>query len=133
VSGRRHAPAALYPRGKDPGTHCTGGWVGPRASLDTEVRGKISCLCRGSNPDRPIVQSVARQFNGSSYCKLDHITIWRHYCELQRIKKVRSTGSLLGNKSASERRVLTEEKPEEKQKSLRSPAQKTVSRNRKQP
>jgi hypothetical protein len=50
-----------------------------------------------------------------------------------RIKKVRSTGSLLGKKSASERRVLAEENPEEKQKSLRSSAQKTVSRNRKQP
>jgi hypothetical protein len=24
-----------------PGTHCTGGWVGPRAGMDTEVRGKI--------------------------------------------------------------------------------------------
>jgi len=35
VSGQHHAPAALYPRGKDPGTHCTGGWVGPRAGLDT--------------------------------------------------------------------------------------------------
>jgi hypothetical protein len=42
VSGQRHAPAALCPRGKDPpGTHCTGGWVGPRAGADTEVRGKI--------------------------------------------------------------------------------------------
>jgi hypothetical protein len=30
VSGQRHAPAALYPRGKTPGTYCTGGWVGPR-------------------------------------------------------------------------------------------------------
>jgi hypothetical protein len=30
VSGQRHAPAALYLRGKDPGTHCTGSWVGPR-------------------------------------------------------------------------------------------------------
>jgi hypothetical protein len=36
VSGQHHAPAALYPQGKDPGTHCTGGWVGPRAGLDTE-------------------------------------------------------------------------------------------------
>jgi hypothetical protein len=27
VSGQRHAPAALYPRGKDHCTHCTGGWV----------------------------------------------------------------------------------------------------------
>jgi len=30
---QRHAPTVLYPRGR-PGTHCTGGWVGPRASLD---------------------------------------------------------------------------------------------------
>jgi hypothetical protein len=36
VSGQRHAPAALYPRGKDAG-----------------ARRKILCLCRGSNPDRP--------------------------------------------------------------------------------
>jgi hypothetical protein len=35
MSGQRHAPATLYPRGKDPGTHYTGGWVGPKAGLDT--------------------------------------------------------------------------------------------------
>jgi len=33
VSGQQHAPAALYPR-KRPDTHCIGGSVGPRASLD---------------------------------------------------------------------------------------------------
>ena len=33
MRGQRHAPAALYPRER-PGTHCTGGWVGPRAGLD---------------------------------------------------------------------------------------------------
>ena len=33
VKGQRHAPDALYPR-ETPGTHCTGGWVGPRAGLD---------------------------------------------------------------------------------------------------
>jgi hypothetical protein len=55
VSGQRHAPDALYPRGKDHGTHCTGGWVGPRADLDTVARGKILRLCRGSNIDRPVV------------------------------------------------------------------------------
>jgi len=32
VGGQRHAPAALPP-GKRPGTHSTGGWVGPRAGL----------------------------------------------------------------------------------------------------
>ena len=35
--GKRHAPAALYPPER-PSTHCTGGWVGPRAGLDR--RGK---------------------------------------------------------------------------------------------
>ena len=33
MRGQRHAPAALYPRER-PGTHCTGGWVDPRAGLD---------------------------------------------------------------------------------------------------
>ena len=33
MSGQQHAPAALYPRER-PGTHFTGGWVGPRAGLD---------------------------------------------------------------------------------------------------
>jgi hypothetical protein len=34
LSGQLHALAALHP-GKEPsGTHCIGGWVGPRASLD---------------------------------------------------------------------------------------------------
>ena len=30
---QRHAPTASPP-GKRPSTHCIGGWVGPRASLD---------------------------------------------------------------------------------------------------
>jgi hypothetical protein len=30
------------PGERTPSTHCTGGWVGLRAGLDTEVRGKIS-------------------------------------------------------------------------------------------
>jgi hypothetical protein len=60
VSGQLHAPAALCPRERTPSTHCTGGWVGLRAGLDTEVRGKILCPCRESNPDRPVVQSVIR-------------------------------------------------------------------------
>jgi hypothetical protein len=62
VSGWCHAPAALYPQEWLPRTHCTGGWVDPRAGLDTEVRERISCPCRGSNLDRPFVQSVARHY-----------------------------------------------------------------------
>jgi hypothetical protein len=61
-SGQRQAPAALYPRERTPRTHCTGGWMGPRAGLDTEGRGKILCLCWGSNLDRPVLQSLARYY-----------------------------------------------------------------------
>jgi hypothetical protein len=62
VSGQRHAPAALNPRGRTPGTHCTGGWVDPRAGLDTGERGKILYPCQGSIPDRPVVQPVVRHY-----------------------------------------------------------------------
>jgi hypothetical protein len=41
VSGQRHAPAALYPLEITPGTHWTGGWVGPRAGLDTDCTAEI--------------------------------------------------------------------------------------------
>jgi hypothetical protein len=44
---------ALPPGKRAPGTRCIGGWVGPTAGLDAETRGKILCLCRGSNPGRP--------------------------------------------------------------------------------
>jgi hypothetical protein len=37
MGGQRQAPAALCPGKRTPGTHCTGGWVGPRADLDTKA------------------------------------------------------------------------------------------------
>jgi hypothetical protein len=52
----------LTPGGSTLGTHWTGGWVGPRAGLDTEGRGKIICPCRGSNPDLLVVQPVVRHY-----------------------------------------------------------------------
>jgi hypothetical protein len=42
------------PGKRAPGTHCTGGWLVPRAGLDAEARGKILCLCWGLNPGRPV-------------------------------------------------------------------------------
>jgi hypothetical protein len=53
---------AFTPGERTPGTHCTGGWVDRRAGLDTEARGKILCLRRGSNPDHPVVQPVVRHY-----------------------------------------------------------------------
>jgi hypothetical protein len=32
--GVNATPRPLYPPGKRTGTHCTGGWVGPRTDLD---------------------------------------------------------------------------------------------------
>jgi hypothetical protein len=37
-------------------------WVGLRAGLDTEHRGKILCPCRGSKPDRPVAHPVVRHY-----------------------------------------------------------------------
>jgi hypothetical protein len=53
---------AFTPGERTPSTHCTGGWVDPRACLDTEDRRKILYPCRGSNPDRPVVQPVVRHY-----------------------------------------------------------------------
>jgi hypothetical protein len=57
ASSQCHAPAALYPWQRTAITHCISGWVGPRAGLDAQARGRILCLCRDQNP---VVQSVVR-------------------------------------------------------------------------
>jgi hypothetical protein len=54
------------PGERTPGAHCTGGWVGPRAGLDTEARENSFRICRESNLDRPVVQSVARHYADSA-------------------------------------------------------------------
>jgi hypothetical protein len=54
---------------------CTGGWVGPRASLDTGDRGKILCSCWGSNPNRPVVQPVVRHYTAWAIPAPTHLSI----------------------------------------------------------
>jgi hypothetical protein len=44
---------AFTPGERTPGTHCTGDWVGPRAGLDTEDRGKILSPLPGIEPRSP--------------------------------------------------------------------------------
>jgi len=87
VSGQQQAPAALCPRER-PGTHCTGGWVGPRAGLES---GK-SCPHRNSIPDRPARSSVAipteildtqqkwvpGTFPGGKGCRCVRLTTYHH-------------------------------------------------------
>jgi hypothetical protein len=52
-------PGRFTTRERTPGTHWTGGWVGPRIVLDAVVKRKIPSPCRESNPRTPIVQPVA--------------------------------------------------------------------------
>ena len=54
MSGQQHAPAALYPRER-PGTHFTGGWVGPRADRPWDGKSRPN---RNLIPDRPARSSV---------------------------------------------------------------------------
>ena len=49
MGGQRHTPAALPP-GEKPGTHCIGGWVGPRAGLDGYGKSRPTGI---RSPDRP--------------------------------------------------------------------------------
>jgi hypothetical protein len=93
VSGQHHAPAALYPGERSPGTHCIGGWVGPRAGPDAEARRKILCLCRRSNPGRPVrSQTLYCLSYRGSYCdrtlaevaepKVQHLKFYKDGCLL---------------------------------------------------
>jgi hypothetical protein len=49
VSGQQHALATLYPQER-PGTHCSGGWVGPRVGLDRCEKSRPTGI---RSPDRP--------------------------------------------------------------------------------
>jgi hypothetical protein len=40
VSGQQHDPVMLYPLER-PGTHCTGGWVGPSVGLDRYGKSRL--------------------------------------------------------------------------------------------
>jgi hypothetical protein len=68
---------AFTPGERTPGTHWTGGWVGPRVGLDTEARGKILCSRRESNPDRLVVQPVVRYYTAwANPAIMNNVTSW---------------------------------------------------------
>jgi hypothetical protein len=63
VSGHRHAPAALYPRGKDPPVPIEqeAGWASELVWTQ-RLEEEYFRLCRGSNLDGPVVQPAARHY-----------------------------------------------------------------------
>ena len=58
-------PGRLYPRER-PVTHCTGGWMDPRAGLD----GRKSRPLRGSIPDRPVRSQSLYRLNYRAHCNI---------------------------------------------------------------
>jgi hypothetical protein len=59
VSGRRHAPAAFWPWGMDPRWPLDRRLGGPQSWPEHRLE---ESLCRGSKPDRPVVQFVVRHY-----------------------------------------------------------------------
>jgi hypothetical protein len=57
-SASLHPRSYLTPEDKTQCTHCIGGWLGIRAIIETEARGKILCLCRGSKPGCPFCRQT---------------------------------------------------------------------------
>jgi hypothetical protein len=69
------------PGERAPGTHSTGGWVGPRAGLDAEVRGKILSFCRGSKPGRPVRSQTLYWL---SWIGFKNLMLWNSYSEKEK-------------------------------------------------
>jgi hypothetical protein len=55
-------PCRFTPRGRAPGTHSIGGWVGPRAGLDDVEKNKFRTLPGIELQPRPVVQPVASRY-----------------------------------------------------------------------
>jgi len=70
VGGQCHAPAAL-PMGKRPSTHCAGGWVVSRASLDR-------CRLARTPPqfDPYTVQPIASRYTNCTVLAVEIALLW---------------------------------------------------------
>jgi hypothetical protein len=99
VTGQRDAPTTFHPQER-PGTHCTGGWVGPRAGLDR---------CEKSGPHRnffywhikwyivPVIVEIYRQSPWSGSVDYSRDLIWfsiRPFFPLRSMFHYRSSGVL---------------------------------------
>jgi hypothetical protein len=78
-------PGRFTPRERALGTNWIGGWVGPRAALDTVVKRKISSHRRESNSRTPIVQPVGQAlFRLSHYIELSLTRLDEYSCLAKR-------------------------------------------------
>jgi hypothetical protein len=68
-------PGRFTPRERAPGTHWIGGWVGPRAVLDTLVWRNTSSSCWESNPRTPMVQPITQCYTDWAIIALIRIKV----------------------------------------------------------
>jgi hypothetical protein len=83
VSGQ---PQRFSPGERTPGTHCIGGWVGPRAGLDTEARGKTLLPLPGierRSPGRPVCSQTLYWLSYPA-----HLLFMQHVLLIWKIKSV---------------------------------------------
>jgi hypothetical protein len=67
------------PGERTPGTHCTGGWVGPRAGLDTEATGNV--------------MSYPRVFSECDFGRVGSLRLFPHTVILTRCWSVRCSSA----------------------------------------
>ena len=112
--GQRHAPAALYPRER-PGTHCTRGWVGPRAGLDR--CGKSRLPHRDSIPAPSSPKPVATPttlpgplmyvYPNKQYKSILQWSLLVCYSSLYKNQILRNTGNRCGRGESTKRSAYT--------------------------
>jgi hypothetical protein len=85
-------PRPLYPPGKSAVTHWIGGWVGPRAGMDTLTKSKIPNPCRESRPDRPARSLVAIPIELSQLTADTVIKNHHYYHHHRRLSRIRPLG-----------------------------------------
>jgi hypothetical protein len=84
ASGQLHAPAALPPKERAPGTHWIRVWMGARTVLDAVVKRKITSPRRESNLKNPIVHiTIKDPYNFECVYKITgcYILVITTYCE----------------------------------------------------
>ena len=94
MRGQLHAPAALYPRER-PGTHCTGGWVGPRA-VWTDAENLASTGIR--SPDRPARSQSLYLLSYRAHIVIYAFILVVHLLVIMKIIKMHGTCIEIGNK-----------------------------------
>jgi hypothetical protein len=90
------------PGERTPGTHCTGGWVGPRADLDTDAEEKClasagdrTSIARSSSPQPDTILTELPASCSLLYLKLKFLFVhschceWLHRCTVHTVQCLR--------------------------------------------